>query len=251
MSKSVVAFIPARSGSKRIADKNIKPLAGHPMIAYSIQAAVQSGIFTDIICATDSEVYADIARHYGAEVPILREPEISGDTSPDIEWVLWLLSFLQRKGRTYDAFSILRPTGPFRLPQTIQRAWKIFSEDSQADSLRAVEKCKQHPGKMWTIRGDRMLPVMPFSNPDGTPWHSSQYASLPEIYVQDASLEIAWARVALEKKSIAGDVIIPFVSRDLEGFDINNPEDLWLAERLIASGAATLTNISIPSYQVS
>ena len=249
MAERVVAFIPARSGSKRVKDKNIRELGNHPVMAYSIQAAVQSGVFTDVICATDSEKYADIARHYGAEVPVLRDEKISGDTSPDIEWVVWLLRHLEQQGRTYDAFSILRPTSPFRLPQTIRRAWAAFSGDGQADSLRAVEKCKQHPGKMWSIRGNRMLPLMPFSQPDGTPWHSSQYASLPEIYVQDASLEIAWTLVALEKNSIAGDVIIPFVSKDLEGFDINNPEDWWLAERIIANGDAELTQISIPPYQ--
>lgn len=250
MAKRVVAFIPARSGSKRVKDKNVRQLAGHPLIAYSIQAAVQSCVFTDVICATDSEEYAAISRHYGAEVPVLRDKAISGDTSPDIEWVVWMLRYLEQQGRTYDAFSILRPTGPFRLPETIQRAWKMFSEDGKADSLRAVEKCKQHPGKMWAIRGSRMLPVMPFSQPDGTPWHSSQYTSLPDIYVQDASLEIAWTRIALEKGSIAGEAIIPFVSKDLEGFDINNPDDWWLAERIVASNEAKLTEISIPPYRV-
>ncbi|MCU0590503.1 MAG: hypothetical protein MUC57_03410, partial [Desulfobacterales bacterium] len=84
---SVVALIPARSGSKRVPDKNIRPLAGHPVIAYSISAAVQSGIFAAVIVSTDSERYAEVARYYGAEVPFLRPGEFSGDTSPDIEWV--------------------------------------------------------------------------------------------------------------------------------------------------------------------
>jgi N-acylneuraminate cytidylyltransferase len=238
-----VAFIPARSGSKRIPDKNIKPLAGHPMLAYAVSAAVDSGVFDAVICATDSGLYRDVARHYGAEVPFLRPPEISGDKSPDIEWVRWMLQELAKRGRNYPVFSILRPTSPFRLPETIRRAWDVFLQDPGADSLRAVEKCKQHPGKMWVIRGRRMLPVLPFAN-GSTPWHSSQYAALPEIYAQDASLEIAWSRVPLEVGSIAGEAIIPFVSQGLEGFDVNEPEDWILAEHYLRSGAARLPTIT-------
>lgn len=247
MNSRAVAFIPARSGSKRIPNKNIKPLAGHPMLAYTVRAALDSDVFDAVICATDSQSYADVAQHYGAEVPFLRPAEMSGDKSPDIEWVVWALNALKAQGRDYDIFSILRPTSPFRLPQTIQRAWQAFSSDPTADSLRAVEKCKQHPGKMWVLRGQRMLPVMPFTN-GATPWHSSQYAALPEIYVQDASLEIAWSRVPLERNSIAGEAIIPFVSQGLEGFDVNEPEDWLLAEHYLAKGEACLPVIGRTPY---
>ncbi len=249
MSSKSVAFIPARSGSKRVRNKNIKLLGGHPMLAYTIQAAVDSGIFDAVICATDSEQYADIARHYGAEVPFLRSAAISGDKSPDLEWVVWMLDMLKQQGRNYDIFSILRPTSPFRLPETIRRAWLLFNQNPGADSLRAVEKCKQHPGKMWVIRGERMLPVMPFTN-DGTPWHSSQYAALPEIYAQDASLEIAWSHIALEKNTIAGEIIIPFISNGLEGFDINEPDDWVLAEYYLATGEVRLPVISQSIYLI-
>jgi len=245
----VVAFIPARSGSKRVPNKNIKSLNGHPMLAYTVRAAIDSGIFDAVICATDSELYADVARHYGADVPFLRSAEISGDRSPDIEWVAWMLQKLKEGGREFDAFSILRPTSPFRLPDTIRRAWSLFIEDHRSDSLRAVEKCKQHPGKMWVVRDKRMLPLLPYAN-GSTPWHSSQYAALPEIYTQDASLEIAWSRVALEHNSIAGEAIIPFVSQGLEGFDINESEDWWMAERILATQAAILPTISISPYNL-
>ncbi len=244
MKHKSVAFIPARSGSKRIPDKNIKLLNGHPMLAYSIRAAIDSGIFDSIICATDNELYAEIARHYGAEVPFLRPLDISGDKSPDIDWVNWMIDQLKERGREYDIFSILRPTSPFRLPETIRRAWDIFIKDPAADSLRAIEKCKQHPGKMWIIQKNRMLPLIPFTN-EGTPWHSSQYAALPEIYAQDASLELAWTRVPIEKNSIAGDSIIPFISNEYEGFDINNLEDWMLAETLISHGIVHLPLVGI------
>lgn len=247
--RRAVAFVPARSGSKRVPNKNIRLLKGHPMLAYTVRAAIDSGVFDTVICATDSEAYAEVARYYGAEVPFLRPVEISGDKSPDIEWVIWMLKALQERGREYAVFSILRPTSPFRQPETIQRAWDLFISDPRADSLRAIEKCKQHPGKMWVIRGRRMLPLLPFTN-GPTPWHSSQYAALPEIYAQDASLEIAWARVALEQNSIAGEAIIPFVSQGFDGFDINDPEDWWMAEWLLSTGAARLPYISQSPYTV-
>ena len=219
------------------------------MLAYSIRAAVDSGVFDAVVCATDSEHYASIARHYGAEVPFLRASNISGDKSPDIEWVVWMLKQLKVSGRGFDAFSILRPTSPFRLPETIRRAWQLFASDPRADSLRAIEKCKQHPGKMWVIRENRMLPLLPFTIGD-TPWHSSQYVALPEVYAQDASLEIAWSRVPLEQGSIAGEAIIPFVSQGYEGFDINGPEDWWMAERLLHLGSVALPTITAEPYQL-
>jgi CMP-N,N'-diacetyllegionaminic acid synthase len=245
---SIVALIPARSGSKRVPDKNIKPLAGHPVIAYTISAALQSGIFSDVIVSTDSPQYAEIARYYGAEVPFLRPADIAGDQSPDIEWVEYTLNRLRQEGRTYDCFSLLRPTSPFRLPQTIQRAWKAFLAEEGVDSLRAVEKCTQHPGKMWVIRGRRMMPLLPFGPPQ-QPWHSSQYPSLPEIFVQNASLEIAWTSVVFEGRTIAGNVLMPFLTTEYEGFDVNNPYDWKLAEELLSGGDAKLPVVAQPAFE--
>ena len=113
--------------------------------------------------------------------------------------------------------------------------------------MRAVEKCAQHPGKMWVLRGQRLLPLLPFTL-DATPWHSSQYASLPEIYVQNASLEIAWTKIAKEKASIAGESVIPLVSQGFEGFDINEPEDFLLAQKLIDENRVELPNIQTDRF---
>ncbi len=247
--KTIVALIPARSGSKRVPDKNIRLLAGHPLIAYSIAAAVQSGIFKAVIVSTDSDRYADIARHYGAGVPFLRPVEIAGDTSPDIEWVAYTLERLRKDGREFDCFSILRPTSPFRLPGTIQRAWNEFLTQEGVDSLRAVEKCRQHPGKMWVVRGNRMTPLLPMG-PAEQPWHSSQYPSLPEIYVQNASLEIARTRVVFKEKRIDGNVLMPFFTKGYEGFDVNSDYDWNLAEHLVETDRARLPSISQPTYEM-
>lgn len=245
-----MALIPARSGSKRVAGKNVRPLAGHPLLAYTISAALESGVFTDVVVSTDSEAYAEIARHYGAEAPFLRPPELAGDLSPDVEWVRHALGVLRESGREYEWFSILRPTSPFRLPETIQRAWRAFSAESRAvDSLRAVELCGQHPGKMWVIRGGRMHPLLPLG-PEDRPWHSSQYQALPEVHVQNASLEIAWCRVAVEGGTIAGEVIMPFLTRGTEGFDVNRHDDWRRAEDLVLRGEATLPPVRRPAYTI-
>jgi CMP-N,N'-diacetyllegionaminic acid synthase len=244
---SVIALVPARAGSKRVPDKNVRLLSGHPVLAYTIAAARESDVFAAVVVSTDSEDYGAIARHYGAEVPFTRPPEIAGDLSPDIEWVDYTLRKLREQGRVYDCFSILRPTSPFRQPDTIRRAWRQFVDDAGIDSLRAVEKCRQHPGKMWVVRQNRMTPLLPLT-PSELPWHSSQYQALPEVFVQNASLEIAWSRVVFDEHSISGAVLTPFFTEGYEGFDLNHPSDWRLANELIESGSAQLPHVSEPRY---
>jgi CMP-N-acetylneuraminic acid synthetase len=244
-----VALIPARRGSKRVPGKNVRVLDGHPMLAYTIVPAIESGVFDAVIVSTDSEETAAIARHYGADVPFLRPAEFASDTSPDIEWVEYTLRELGARGRRWDAFSLLRPTSPFRTAETMRRAWQQFSVDTSVDSLRAVELCTQHPGKMWVIDGNRMRPLLDQPEPRTQPWHSTPYQALPRVYVQNASLEIAWTRVALETHTIAGDVLMPFVTEGYEGFDINDPHDWMIAERLLADGAAALPRVRREPFQ--
>jgi CMP-N,N'-diacetyllegionaminic acid synthase len=217
------------------------------MLAYTIAPALASGVFASVIVSTDSEEIAAIARHYGAEVPFLRPPAYAGDTSPDIEWLEHALRTLKGNGRTWDCFSLLRPTSPFRTADTIRRAWTTFIAQDGVDSLRAVEKCAQHPGKMWVVRGERMFPLLPFG-PAEQPWHSTPYQALPPVWVQNASLEIGWTRVVFERRTIAGDVLVPFMTQGYEGFDINDPYDWMVAERLLADGAATLPAIPQEPY---
>jgi CMP-N-acetylneuraminic acid synthetase len=229
------------------------------MLAYTIAAALESGVFESVIVSTDSEEIAAVARHYGAEVPFLRPPAFAADTSPDIEWVEHALEELGSRGRTWDCFSLLRPTSPFRTGDTISRAWTVFTAQQGVDSLRAVEKCAQHPGKMWVVRGERMFPLLPFGFAATTlnggeggrpeqPWHSTPYQALPPVYVQNASLEIAWTRVVRERRTIAGDVLVPFLTEGHEGFDINDAYDWMVAERLLSEGAVRLPPVAQPPY---
>jgi CMP-N,N'-diacetyllegionaminic acid synthase len=222
-----------------VTGKNVRTLGGHPMLAYTIAAARESGVFESVIVSTDAEDIAGIARRYGAEAPFLRPDRFSGDTSPDIEWLEYTIAELGTRGRHWECFSVLRPTSPFRTADTIRRAWALFTSQEGIDSLRAVEKCAQHPGKMWIVRGQRMFPLLPFG-PESQPWHSTPYQALPPVYVQNASIEIAWTRVVRERRSIAGDVLVPFLTDGYEGFDINDAYDWMVAERLLGDGLVQL-----------
>mgnify|MGYP001157375680 FL=1 len=246
--KNNVALIPARSGSKRVVNKNITPLNGHPLIAYSIVSAIESNIFDQVVVSTDSEEIKDISEYYGANVPFIRPSEYSQDKSPDILWVKHALDFF-KEIKNYEFFSIIRPTSPFRKPETIKRAFELFL-NKKCDSLRAIEKCLQHPYKMWVLKDEYMVPFVDSKEkgPHDQPLHSSQYPSLPEVYVQNASLEIAHVKTVYDFKNISGEKIMPFFTENDEGFDVNVKEDWELAKILINSGEASLPKINKKSY---
>ena len=241
MPKTIVALVPARSGSQRIRGKNVRLLHGHPLIAYSIAVAIDAGIFARIVVSTDSQEYADIARQYGAEAPFLRPPEIATPTSPDVEWIRHALT--QVSGHT--AFAILRPTSPFRSAATLHRAWERLQSLPGADSLRAVERVRQHPGKMWVVSddGDSMKPLLEQSNM-ALPLHSQQYASLPAVYVQNSSLEMVWTDAVTRTGRHAGDVVAPFIAQGMEGFSLDYENEWRIAEEAISDGRAALPSIS-------
>ena len=241
-----VAFVPARSGSERVPGKNVRLLAGHPLLAYAIETALQSGVFARVVVSTDSEEIAEIARWYGAEVPFLRPSEFATATSPDIEW----LSFtLERVGERYDLFAIVRATNPFRGPDVVRRGLEQLLATPEADSLRAVERVKQHPGKMWLLAKDgrTMTPLLDQSHLDQA-WHAGQYQALPAVYVQSSALEIAWTRVVTETGTREGRVVAPFLTEGHQGFNVDDEEDWERAEQLLASGAASVPAVGRPPY---
>lgn len=240
---NLVALIPARAGSKRIPNKNLKPLAGHLLIEYTIAAARQSGVFAEIVVCSDSRVTLDLAREMGDDLTLF-ERNPSYDTEPDIAWVQRVIEEL---GRDWDAFAILRPSSPFRVAATIHDAAACFKAGGSAySSLRAIEPAKQHPGKMWTLHSGEITPLL--LQPCGTPWHSSPTQTLPKVYIQNASLEIAWVDTVKRTGTIAGDSIMAFETREWEGFDINTIEDWWVAERAIAEGVAQLPKVGTHSW---
>lgn len=242
MTSSLVAFVPARSGSERVPGKNIRPLGGHPLLAYSVAVAQQAGA-DRVVCSTDSEKIADIARWYGAET-VLRPGALATSTSPDIDWLRHALGEL---GERYDLFVLLRPTSPFRGPETVRRALAQLLASPEADSIRAVEPVKQHPGKMWLVDGGTMRPLLDQSQL-AVPWHDSQFQALPQVFVQNSSLEIAWTRVA-DEGTLGGRNRIPFFTDGLEGFTIDREDDWVRAEALAESGDAVLPRIDVEPWR--
>jgi CMP-N-acetylneuraminic acid synthetase len=243
---SAVAFVPARSGSERVPHKNVRPLAGHPLLAYAIATAVESGRFERVVVSTDSEEIADVARWYGADVPFLRPAEFATATSPDIEWLAYTLERLDER---YELFALIRATNPFRGPDVVRRGLEQLLATPEADSLRAVELVKQHPGKMWLLSGDgrTMSPLLDQSELD-VAWHAGQYQALPPVYSQNSALEIAWTRVVTETGTREGSVLAPFLTQGLEGFNVDDEDDWEQAARLVASGEATLPEVGRPPY---
>ena len=246
---SVIALIGARSGSERVLHKNIRPLAGHPLLAYAIATAQQAGVFERVVVSTDSEEIADVARWYGADVPFLRPAEYATSTSPDIEWIAFTLERLPER---YDLFAIVRATNPFRGPDVVRRGLDQLLATREADSVRAVELVKQHPGKMWVLSEDNrtMEPLLDQSHLD-VAWHAGQYQALPRVYHQNSALEIAWTRVVTETRTREGRVLAPFLTKGLEGFNVDDEADWERAEALVAAGKAVLTSIDRPPYPYS
>ncbi len=224
-SHSIVALIPARAGSKRVPGKNVRLLAGKPLIQHTIDLAKSCDEFTDILVSTDSSTIAALATAAGCDFHH-RQTAHATDEAPDY---LWLSDVL--KDRTEDLFCILRPTSPFRTRSTIRRAYAELIA-SGAHSIRGVRKVTEHPGKMWQLDGRWIVPVIPQQHPDGTPWHSSPTQTLPPYYVQTASIEMGWRWMVGQTRTIAGLHIAPFLCDHLESIDINSEEDFTEAERL-------------------
>lgn len=142
-----IAVIPARSGSKGLKNKNIKDLAGKPMMAYTIEAALQSGCFAEVHVSTDSPRYAKIAQQYGAKVPFLRCGELAGDTVGTWDVVKMILQKYRREYRkTYDTIALLQPTSPLRTEKHIKEAYQVL-EEKNADFIVGV--CPAEHSPLW------------------------------------------------------------------------------------------------------
>lgn len=141
-----IAIIPARCGSKGIKDKNIKELCGKPLMAYSIEAAINSGCFEEIMVSTDSEKYAKIAEHYGANVPFLRSETNSSDTASSWDMVQEVLDKYYNFEKCFDSFCLLQPTSPLRTSEDIKDAYRIFHQKA---SFAVVSVCEAEHSPLW------------------------------------------------------------------------------------------------------
>lgn len=229
-----IAFIPARGGSERIPLKNIQPLGGLPLIAWTIRAAEASGVFSRLICSTDSAEIAQIAGNRGAEVPFLR-PESYADGSRTYEWLVHACGQLRYEG----PFAILYPTNPFRSADTIRRAWERYRE-TLADSLITLRPAGEHPGKMWHWRPDGRY-MLPYQGETGygAKDYNGPTQALPKLHVQCANIRFSSTATLQTWRNETGRYIAGFVVDDaIEALDINTPLDLLFARWLVETGRA-------------
>jgi len=227
----ILGLIPARGGSRRIPKKNIKLLAGKPLIAYTIEAAEKSKYINRIVVSTDSKEIASVAKKYGAEIPFLRPKEISQADSTEMEFFEHALNWFS-KNENYEPDLIveLYPTAPFRKAESIDRAIEKMLAHPEADSLRSIRLCSEHPYKMWVIEKDYL---QPFVKGKDMNIHILAYHLLPKVYIQNANIYITKSSTIRNKKSPSGDVIVPFIMNEVESVDINDPIDFELAEIIL------------------
>ena len=156
MANQILAFIPARSGSKGLMNKNIRPLNGLPLMAHTILCAKQSGLFSEIHVSTDSQQYADIATEYGADVPFLRPEEFATNSASSLDTLKCVLETYAQMGKHFEISVLLQPTSPQRLPEDITTAYELFCKKS-ADSVVAVCETEHSPFWCNILPEDRSL----------------------------------------------------------------------------------------------
>jgi len=230
----ILALIPARAGSKRVKGKNLKHLDGKPLIAYTIEAAKTSRQVNRIVVSTNSKEIASVARQYGAEVPFLRPDDISTADSTEMEFFEHALNWLSNNDNYEpELIVLLYPTSPFRKAESIDRAIEKILGHPEADSLRSIRKCNEHPYKMWEIENGYLQPFVKVRGVERADIHTISYHLLPKVYIQNASIYITKPSTIRNKGTPIGDTVIPFIMDELESIDINTPLDFKLAEMLV------------------
>lgn len=221
----VLAWIPARGGSKGIKDKNIRELCGKPLIAYTIEAAKNSKYVDKVMVSTDSERIAEIAKEGGAWVPSLRPADLAEDYSKTIDAILHTLKLLESMNERFDIFCLLQPTSPLRDVNDLDSAIKTFVAHDER-GLVTVSSCETNPVLIRTIGEDgeleRLLPV----------GSTVRRQDMPRYYRVNGSIYINRTD-EITKDTSFNDNPIPYVVDDSHGLDIDEPVDLVIAEYML------------------
>ena len=208
--KEVMALIPARGGSKSVPRKNLLPVAGRPLIAYSIMHAQACPSITRIVVSTDDDEIASVAKQLGADVPFKRPADAASDTATDFQVFRHALDWLAaREGYVPELVVHLRPTGPVREAALIERAVQLMLQNPDADALRSVGSAEQTPYKMWRIEDSFLRPLIEL--PGYPEAHSMPRQKLPVAYWQNGYVDIVRPRTIIELESMTGHVVLPFV----------------------------------------
>ena len=228
----VLGIIPARGGSKNIPHKNIVPLAGKPLIYYTIESAKKSKLLDAFIVSTDDPKIAQVARHFKADVPFLRPTKLARDDSPDIDFLKHAIAWLEKyRGWTPKIVVNLRPTSPLRTSDDIDKVVD-FMLKTKCDSVRTLTSpYPYNPFKMWTFKNKgncKIKPLLPTKHYKKLGTDVPRQA-LPEFYWQNGLVDAT--RVKFIKRGIIfGPDIRGIVIEPGRSLDIDEPEDLIIAE---------------------
>jgi CMP-N,N'-diacetyllegionaminic acid synthase len=206
---SVLAIIPARSGSKSLPHKNIRSYGGVPLLGLAVLQACQAELVDRVIVSTDDEQYAKIAASFGAEVPFLRPADISGDLSTDLEVFDHALSWWSSVHETPPELVVhVRPTYPNRTSRDIDDCVRLIRSHPEWDSVRSVSPAAESPLKMWWKRPDGTIdPVTRVGSPES---HSMPRQALPVAWIQNACVDVIRPGTIISKRSMAGTVVGAF-----------------------------------------
>ena len=221
-----IAVITARSGSKGVKDKNIKLLAGKPLMAYTVEAALQTDIFDCVHVSTDSERYADIARQYGADVPFLRDVDLATDTAGTWDVLRAVVNQYAQAGETFDTVTLLQPTSPLRDIKDIKNAFAVFKEKA-ADSVVSVCEVEHSPKLCNTLGADNsMYGFVDLSKVGRRQDMSTYYRLNGAIYIQKTSL-------LMEQGNLYGEKSYAYVMSQEHSVDIDTELDFLIAETIM------------------
>jgi N-acylneuraminate cytidylyltransferase/CMP-N,N'-diacetyllegionaminic acid synthase len=229
--KSVLAIIPARSGSKGLPGKNIRYLAGKPLLAWPVHAAKGSAYVDKVIVSTDDEGIAEKALEHGAEIPFLRPKELATDTASSASVIEHAILFLQNEGHTFDYFVLLEPTSPLTESADVDKAIEMLdSRRDVADSLMGVAKVEAtHPEFSAVISENGLL--KPYFSEDFAPPKRRQ--DITELYYFEGSIYLSDVLVYLRKKTFYHDRTLPFVMPRWKAIEVDEMVDLICVEAIL------------------
>jgi CMP-N,N'-diacetyllegionaminic acid synthase len=237
--EKVLAVIPARGGSKGVPGKNVRALAGKPLIAWTIETALAArGCFHRIVVSTDDPAIAALARRYGAEAPFLRPAELATDTSPMLPALQHAVRFVEDSDAIrLDWIMLLQPTAPFRSPEDIAAALAL-ARAGGADSIISVERVHaHHPILMKKIVDGRLEP---YCVPEREGTRRQDYD--PPAYMRNGAIYLTRRDVLLERNSIWGETIKPYVMPEERSVSIDSERDFLMAEAIAAARAGRRTS---------
>jgi CMP-N-acetylneuraminic acid synthetase len=223
----VIGIIPARGGSKGVPKKNIRGLAGHPLIAYSIVASRLSKGIDRTVVSTDSKEIAEIAESYGAEAPFLRPEEYARDDSPDIEFIRHAIEwFRDNEGKCPEYLVHLRPTTPLRDPAVIDGAIRQISGSGEATSLRSVHEIPESPYKLFGISEGFLVGLYP---DDPRPeYYNLPRQSFPPVYKPNGYVDIIKPGTVQGSDSLHGPRILSYITPDTG--ELDREDDFYFIE---------------------